>query len=331
MLDFLSSLKCKIEAVEQGLDADLYIYAGEVSRQGYLSVTEALRDSGESRGVALLIYTYGGDPHAAYRIARAFRHHCKKPKSFTLLVPDHCKSAGTLLAIGASRLLIADCGELGPLDVQLIKPDELVERNSSLDMMQALSALQQAVGEAFDHHLYSLASGKSKVRLSAKKASEIASNLASELFKPIYAQIDPIRLGEVQRATAIAHHYGRRLNDEYDNNLKDGALNRLVLGYPSHSFVIDRKEARSLFKSVEAMSAEQVECFLELREVLSLKPLGTPRAMKISDFLPSISKEAEPSTTDGGSDAQDKPENVSRAASSGKRKSKDDRPAASGD
>ena len=42
-------------------------------------------------------------------------------------IPRRCKSAGTLLLIGATSLIISDRGELGPLDVQLSKPDEIFE------------------------------------------------------------------------------------------------------------------------------------------------------------------------------------------------------------
>ena len=91
-------------------------------------------------------------------------------------------------------------------------------------------------------------------------AGELASQLACGVVEPLYAQIDPNRIGEMQRAIQIAHEYGTRL-DGHGSNLKEGALDALVAGYPSHSFVIDRKEARNLFKSVQPLTrAEQQAC-----------------------------------------------------------------------
>ena len=50
-----------------------------------------------------------------------------------------------------------------------------------------------------------------------------------------------MRVGEYDRAMRIASEYATRLGKA---NLKDGALRRLVEGYPAHGFVIDKKEAR---------------------------------------------------------------------------------------
>jgi len=58
-----------------------------------------------------------------------------------------------------------------------------------------------------------------------------------------------MRLAEMQRATDIAFAYGNRL-DERSNNLRRDGLQRLVAGYPAHGFVIDRKEAATIFVNV---------------------------------------------------------------------------------
>lgn len=75
--------------------------------------------------------------------------------------------------------------------------------------------------------------------LSTKTASEIASKLVIGLYEPMFAQIDPIRLGEMNAALEIAHAYGNRLDDKA-KNLKQGALSKLINSYPTHGFVIDR-------------------------------------------------------------------------------------------
>ncbi|WP_250910091.1 SDH family Clp fold serine proteinase [Escherichia coli] len=64
------------------------------------------------------VATYGGDPSAGYRIGRALQHNYEH---ITVLVVGPCKSAGTLMAVAAHKLVIGDMGELGPLDIQLKK------------------------------------------------------------------------------------------------------------------------------------------------------------------------------------------------------------------
>jgi len=172
--------------------------------------------------------------------------------TFRLFVDTRCKSAGTILAIGANTLMFSDYGELGPIDVQLRKGDEVGERSSVLTPMHALESLQQLASKHFEDSFKGLRFSQ-ELAFTTKLASDIASKMAIGLFNPIYGQIDPMRIGEFDRAMRIAADYGTRLGK---GNLKDDALKKLVAGYPSHSFVIDKKEATELFKSIEEPTSE---------------------------------------------------------------------------
>ncbi|WP_172419263.1 SDH family Clp fold serine proteinase [Pseudomonas nitroreducens] len=226
-------------------EEDIIVYYGDVTRDGYDIITAVCNHERMSDSAYLVLATFGGDPHAGYRIARCLRHHYG---DFKVLVPDHCKSAGTLITLGASELVVADRGELGPLDIQLSKPDEMLESSSGMDLPQALDFLRAQTKSTLSDLLWEIRVNR---RLSTKVASELASKLTSSMYHPIYAQIDPIKLGEVSRANAIGFEYGKRLNT-LSQNMKKNALVRLITGYPAHSFVIDRKECMDLFKSVRA-------------------------------------------------------------------------------
>lgn len=104
--------------------------------------------------------------------------------------------------------------------------------------------------------------------LSTRMAGEFANKMAIGAVEALYAQIDPNKLGEMQRAMRITYDYGLRL-DHYSNNLKDGALETLVAGYPSHGFVIDRKEANEIFNRVGHPFENEYEIFNTYREQLS--------------------------------------------------------------
>lgn len=232
-----------VHQVAQELDADLILYEGGIDASGYRQISDICESKSRTNAI-LFISTFGGSADAGFRIARALQH---TYGGFRAVIAGTCKSAGTLVCIGAAGLVMADRSELGPLDVQVQKKDELFDYGSGLDLFEALSNLRQEALGAFRTYLIDLRTGG---RLGTKPASEIASELVTGLFAPIYGQIDPIRLGEMQRAMAIAIAYGERLN-ETSRNLKPNALAELVSGYPSHGFVIDRKEARRLFKNVE--------------------------------------------------------------------------------
>ena len=240
---------------------DFYLYSGEMSRHGYKQVSKALASKGESdRCAYLVLSTAGGDPDATFRIARAFKHHYSR---FIVIVPTYCKSAGTLLCVGADELVVTDNGELGPLDIQINKPEELFEMSSGLNIQQAISYLQHFSISTFEMIMIDL----KNEGLSTKIATDVASVLTAGLYSPIYSQIDPVRAGEVQRAMQIALEYGNRLNEK-SKSIKGNGLTKLVTGYPSHSFVIDRKEASTIFENVRNINEKEKILIDELYPIL---------------------------------------------------------------
>lgn len=237
-----------IQALEP--DRDHILISHGINRHLHQVLSARLKVHQRSDKCTVFLTTYGGDPHAGFRIARCLRHHYREVR---LAVPSYCKSAGTLVAICANELAIGDMGELGPLDLQVTKPDDVMERGSGLDYMQGLQVALMHAHQAFGLFMEVRRGG---IRLPTKQAGELATNMAIGMVAPLYAQIDPNRIGEMQRAIQIAKEYGERL-DAYSNNLKQGALERMVADYPAHGFVIDRKEAKTLFNRVKPMSGAE--------------------------------------------------------------------------
>lgn len=237
------ALRLVIDKFKQA-DTDLYAYCGPIDRSGYAKLCRAIPKKDRKSNALLVLCTRGGDPHAGYRIARALIHHYSS-ENLHILVPGPCKSAGTLICVGAHQLIICDSGELGPLDVQLQKQDEMFQLSSGLDIIRGLTYLQDQTFQAYAQYVVAI----NDSGLSTKIASDIASRLVTGIFEPMFAQIDPSRLGEMNAALAIASDYGSRLQ-ETSKALKTGALHKLIHKYPAHGFVIDRKEARTLFQNV---------------------------------------------------------------------------------
>lgn len=227
----------------------VFWYSGEINTRGYEKLCDELRQCVDCSPI-LVIGTPGGDPDAGFRIARALQH-ASNGRGFVAMVPRYCKSAGTLVLLGAKSLYLADRSELGPLDIQIKKSDELLGRNSGLDIMQAVDFLRDQAATAFRAYMLEFV----QQGLSTRVSADMAVKLVTALLDPIAAQIDPLRLAENQRATAITWAYGTRLA-ETGNNLHPDALESLILSYPSHGFVIDRKEARLRFKSVQSPEGE---------------------------------------------------------------------------
>ena len=268
---------------------DVYLYFGSIASVGHESLTEIIEKKESLKKIAYFVpITVGGNPDAGFRIARAMGHYY--PKGVKCFIPDVCKSAGTLITIGSSEIIISNKGELGPLDIQLQNKEELFETSSGLDIMQAIRVLQEAVQSSFTEYLIDLRQSG----LGTKIAAHIASEMASNLVSPITSQIDPVRLGEHQRALSIATAYGFRLNEKF-NNTTSSNIERLITAYPTHGFVIDRKEASKLFKHVSPPTYEEscLEVFIRnlipnLKEVASKKD---PIVIDLSEFISSSDRE----------------------------------------
>ena len=282
-------IRC-VEFVAEELDADIFLYSAEITDLNADKLINQIKDTSPKRENAVLIMTtYGGDPDAAFRIARYIK---RKYHKFSLFVFGYCKSAGTLLALGADEIVISDFGELGPLDVQVIKDDDF-RSESVLDIQQAMSVIGSQAFEMFESYLLNLISG-TQALITTKTAADIASSMAVNLLSPIPSQIDPLRLGEMNRLMNIALAYGQRLKPEGIEVIKN-----LIYNYPSHSFVIDYEEAKKLFDCVR----EPDDLELELEEMI-FPLVRKPASTEIILNLENLSAENEENPSRNNSDRE---------------------------
>ena len=233
-------------AVSEARDAEVFLYSGRIESPQEELMTAYSTMEGRRPNAFLVLVTFGGDPHIAYKIARALQRGFKR---ITLCVPGPCVSAGTMLALAAHELTMTDSGWLGPLDIQVPRSDEIFESQSGLASMQSLATLQSGAWEMFRNNLFGL-KASTVGRVTLRRALETATALTTGLYGPLLGQVDPLRLAEDERSKRIVVEYGDRLQLR-SGNLRDGALKKLVVQYPSHQFVIDRDEASEhLFNNV---------------------------------------------------------------------------------
>lgn len=233
-------------------NTDLLIYNGMIGRPYDREIIKLCNTTKLRKNVVLFLCTMGGDAGPAYRIARCLQD---KYDKFSICICGPCKSAGTLIAIGAQEIIVNDYGELGPLDVQLGRKDELWETDSGLTVLSAIKHLEETSYDLFETCFLRL-KGRSGGRITLKTATSLASNFATTILEPVIAQIDPMHVGEVSRAMNIGLEYGHRLS-AIGKNTKDETIIKLTNAYPSHDFVIDSKEITELFEHVRLPSEQE--------------------------------------------------------------------------
>jgi len=279
------------DIVAQESKSDVFFLAGEITRPRAELVENMLAARTRRDSVLFVLVSQGGDPDAAFRIARAFQFYYTKASCF---IPGWCKSAGTLIALAASTLYVGDLGELGPLDIQVPKQDELDEAASGLLIDSTMKTLETTALRMFINVLKGI---RKDTGVTTKMAAELAAKMVVGLMGPVFSQVEPLRIGENARAMNITRAYGARLN-LVSKILPDlNALDYLVSAYPDHGFVIDRKEAKTIFRDVQ----EPPLAMNQMATALGTKALYPPsgRGTGLAQYLSTMQKAASATAVNG--------------------------------
>jgi hypothetical protein len=248
------------DALSNALKADVIFFSGDLTFWTSREIVGLCRKrKNQSPNVVIVLCTDGGSADAAYRIAR---HLQGKYTEVLAFVPGQCKSAGTLIASGAHKIYIGDFGELGPLDIQQTKKDELWEASSGLNVDEAIRVLEKTAEKMFFDYVQRIKRRSRSVTY--KTAAQLSIELIGKLLGPIMAQINPDEIGENSRAMDITKNYAARLDKKSDNFKRNDSIDFLVGALPDHGFVIDRKEAKEIFREVHEPTPEM----LKLEEAL---------------------------------------------------------------
>jgi hypothetical protein len=191
----------------------------------------------ESKSIALLLDSPGGDAHFAYHIARLFQ---RRTRSFVVIIPQYAKSAATLLALGASELLFGRDAELGPLDAQIFDP-EREGFDSALNAVQSLERLNAFSLTAIDQAMRLLMTRTGK---KSDTLLPLVLKYATDFARPLLDKIDTLDYTKRSRDLKIAEQYAIRLmRPNYSQTDAERIAAHLVEKYPAHEFVIDAQES----------------------------------------------------------------------------------------
>ena len=252
-----SKIFCLIHCPEDG---------GHICEETILWQTVSERDKFKNIDtLEVLLHSPGGSADAAYQVIRFFRHHCKK---LNIIVPLQAKSAATLMCLGADGIYMGELAQLGPIDVQIHDPVEKGAKSiSPLDEFKSAEFLRDYAVEILDAFTLLILR---RSGISVKEALHESLHFTTEIMRPLYEQLDPLEIGEYKRALAIGEEYGDRLLAMTKNPHRKAISQALLSKYPSHGFVIDRIEARSLGLPAHALdSVQESMCLSAVASILT--------------------------------------------------------------
>ena len=89
-----------------------------INQNDTLPVVDLLHNIREGENIDLLLHTIGGSVDAAEKLIRLVRSKVGTGQ-LRVIVPEFAKSAGTVMVLGADRVVMSDTSELGPIDPQM--------------------------------------------------------------------------------------------------------------------------------------------------------------------------------------------------------------------
>jgi hypothetical protein len=199
-----------------------------------------LKRIGKQKKLHVLLYSYGGDAHTAFHIGRLLQEYALEELHIYIL--REAKSAATLLASAADKIIFSEISELGPMDPQI----------HDRDAGQRFSPLAIK-------HLMDFFSEESK-----KGHTELVKTLAAKLPAPML-------LGEHLKSLETGKDYlikllGARMFKNGPQEKIQEIAEKLVTGYPDHGYCIDHIEAADLGLKIE-IAGKDIE--IELFKVMS--------------------------------------------------------------
>jgi|SRR5580693_8304732 hypothetical protein len=230
----------------------------------------------------VVVHSPGGQANIAYRMARFFRAHCKH---LNFIVPMSAKSAATLLCLAGQRIYLGELAELGPLDVQLTDEFERGKRPfSPLDEFKSMEFLREYGTEFLDYFTFVLTDRG----LSVKQALHESIPAVASMTAPLFAHIDPSKVGSYRRNLAEGEEYARRLLSQTGNPYTEELVQRLVWKYPVHDFVIDYAEAKDMGLPIALLpEAEEKALFAAIQGMVKY-------GLSYSGFVPTPVRKARP-------------------------------------
>jgi len=189
--------------------------------------------------LSLVLYTRGGDTLTAWSLVNLIHQFCEE---LEIVIPSKAHSAGTLMALGANKIVMTKQATLGPIDPSLNHP-----LNPQIPGRPPDAKAPVSVEEI--NGFIELARDELNIR-GQKEMSEVLSRLTQH--------VHPLVLGAVYRTKSQIQMLARKLISRQVTEQKKvtSIISFLCSESGSHDYTIHRREARDLGLKIEKPNDE---------------------------------------------------------------------------
>lgn len=186
--------------------------------------------------ISLFLYTRGGDLVTPLKLVKLIRSYCKE---FEVLIPYRAHSAGTLIALGADKIIMGKLGELSPVDPTTTHP-----------FNPPNPAIPQRPIEISAEDLNSYF-------LLAKDMAKMKDEQMNDALKYLAEKIHPLSLGNAYRVYRMGKMVARKLLELHMNKeTEEKKIERILREITGdilciHGYPINRDEAKEIGLKIE--------------------------------------------------------------------------------
>ena len=189
---------------------------------------------GDTKRISLIMYTRGGNTLSAWGLINLIRLFCNE---LEIIIPSKCHSAGTLMSLGANRIIMTKQATLGPIDPSL---------NSPLNPQTMINGQMQTQS-------VSVEDVKGFISIAKKEFGIEDGKGLADILVSLGDKVHPLVLGNVYRAQSQIQMLATKLlaNQINDDEATSKIVSFLCSESGSHDYTINRNEALELGLKIE--------------------------------------------------------------------------------
>lgn len=251
----------------------------QLATEAQLFLYDQLRSVGKTDNLDLFLYTRGGEVDSVWPLVSTFREYALE--QFAILVPFRAHSAGTLICLGADKIIMGEAAELSPIDPTTgnqFNPVDEVDKHTrrGISVEDVTSYMELA---------------KDSTKVGLQDPDHIL-----EVFKRLSEEVHPIALGNVNRAhtqiRVLAEKLLRlHLREDSEKAQIGQIVDQLTKNLYSHTHALNRKEAMEILGTDLVMEATEEEqgllwqLYEDYAQVLQLRQTFCADNLVVSDQL----------------------------------------------
>lgn len=227
----------------------------------FVSLLDAIRPT---KKLSLILDTNGGQTSAAWRLLNLIRSFCDE---LEVIVPSKAMSAGTLMALGADKIVMTKQGALGPIDPSLdnhpLGPSIAGPTGHALNVPVSTEAIRGYITE---------------VRKDVTDPTAMAS-----VWNHLADKVHPLVLGDIFRNLSQIRMLASDLmvHQVKDEEKRSEIIELLCSESGSHDYTINRRQADKIGLNIEKPSSELYEILARVgmsysAELQTLVPFSAP-------------------------------------------------------